>query len=422
MGLFGNISFGKDSNLVLALDIGTEVVKALIFRIEKSTKQGVVVGVGRVAQKVGNMQSGAVSDISGVIESSRQAIALAKQKAGIKRVEKSIIGIAGELVKGTTTTVHYERVNPEMHIGVPELKMIIQKVQEKALERIKRQLAWETGQNDIDVKLINAAVVDVRIDGYHVQSPVNFQGRSVSMSVFNAYAPMIHLGALQTIADELDLDLLSIAAEPYAVARSVEVEDMLDFSAIFIDVGGGTTDIAVVRNGGLEGTKMFALGGRAFTKRLAQEFQLSFDVAEKMKLDYASGQLKPEEAEQVATLFADDCRIWLGGVELSLIEFAETDLLPSRIFLCGGGSALPGIKQALLTQEWAGTLPFSKPPQVSFLQPKDVVSIVDTTGELNNPQDMTPIGLAHLALLDSIEEEKMLSSILRRSIESIEKK
>ena len=422
MGLFGNISFGKDSNLVLALDIGTEVVKALIFRIEKSTKQGVVVGVGRVAQKVGNMQSGAVSDISGVIESSRQAIALAKQKAGIKRVEKSIIGIAGELVKGTTTTVHYERVNPEMHIGVPELKMIIQKVQEKALERIKRQLAWETGQNDIDVKLINAAVVDVRIDGYHVQSPVNFQGRSVSMSVFNAYAPMIHLGALQTIAGELDLELLSIAAEPYAVARSVEVEDMLDFSAIFIDVGGGTTDIAVVRNGGLEGTKMFALGGRAFTKRLAQEFQLSFDVAEKMKLDYASGQLKPEEAEQVATLFADDCRIWLGGVELSLIEFAETDLLPSRIFLCGGGSALPGIKQALLTQEWAGTLPFSKPPQVSFLQPKDVVSIVDTTGELNNPQDMTPIGLAHLALLDSIEEEKMLSSILRRSIESIEKK
>lgn len=422
MGLFGNISFGKDSNLVLALDIGTEVVKALIFRIEKNTKQGVVVGVGRVAQKVGNMQSGAVSDISGVIESSRQAIVLAKQKAGIKRVEKSIIGIAGELVKGTTTTVHYERVNPEMHIGVPELKMIIQKVQEKALERIKRQLSWETGQNDIDVKLINAAVVDVRIDGYHVQSPVNFQGRSVSMSVFNAYAPMIHLGALQTIADELDLDLLSIAAEPYAVARSVEVEDMLDFSAIFIDVGGGTTDIAVVRNGGLEGTKMFALGGRAFTKRLAQEFQLSFDVAEKMKLDYASGRLQPEESERVAALFADDCRIWLGGVELSLIEFAETDLLPSRIFLCGGGSALPGIKQALLTQEWAGTLPFSKPPQVSFLQPKDVVSIVDTTGELNNPQDMTPIGLAHLALLDSIDEEKMLSSILRRSIESLEKK
>lgn len=422
MGLFSGFSWGKESDLVLALDIGTEVVKALIFRVEKKEQRGIVVGVGRVGQKIGNMQSGAVADISGVIESARQAIALAKEKARVKHVEKSIIGIAGELVKGTTTTVHYERVNPEMHIGVPELKMIIQKVQEKAYERIKRQLAWETGQNDIDVKLINAAVVDVRIDGYHVLNPVNFQGRDVSMSVFNAYAPMVHLGALKTIADELDLDLLSIAAEPYAVARSIEVEDMMDFSAIFIDIGGGTTDIAVVRNGGLEGTKMFALGGRAFTKRLAQEFHLTFDAAEEMKIDYANNRLSREESETVAALFADDCRIWLGGVELSLLEFAETDLLPSRIFLCGGGSALPGIKQALLTSEWADSLPFSKPPQVSFLQPRDVIRITDMTGELNNPQDMTPIGLAHLALLDSMEEERMLSNILRRSMESMEKK
>lgn len=420
MGFFSRFSWRGDADLILALDIGTEVVKALIFRVEADQKRGVVIGVGRVPQKIGNMQSGAVADISGVIKSSREAIDLAKEKAGVKRIEKSIIGIAGELVKGTTTTVHYERVNPEMHIGVPELKMIIQKVQEKAYERIKRQLAWETGQDDIDVKLINAAIVDVRIDGYHIQNPVNFQGRDVSMSVFNAYAPMIHLGALQTIADELDLDLLSIAAEPYAVARSIEVEDMIDFSAIFIDVGGGTTDIAVVRNGGLEGTKMFALGGRAFTKRLAQEFHLSFDVAEQMKLDYANGRLKSEEATRIAALYADDCRVWLGGVELSLLEFAETDLLPSRIFLCGGGSALPGIKQALLSQEWVQNLPFSKAPQVGYLQPRDITRITDTTGELNNPQDITPIGLAHLALLDHMEEEKMLSNILRRSMESME--
>lgn len=422
MGLFSRISWKDDGELLLALDIGTEVVKALVFRVDSAKGIGTVIGVGRVRQKMGNMQSGAVSDIRGVIDSSRQAIALAKEKAGVKRVKKSIIGIAGELVKGTTTTVHYERVNPEMRIGIPELKMIIQKVQTKAYERIKRQLAWETGQSDIDVKLINAALVDVRIDGYHVQTPENFQGRDVSMSVFNAYAPMVHLGALQTIADELDLDLLSVAAEPYAVARSIEVEDMLDFSAIFIDVGGGTTDIAVVRNGGLEGTKMFALGGRAFTKRLSQEFGISFEIAEQMKIDYSCGQLPESESARIAALYADDCRIWLGGVELSLLEFAESDLLPARIFLCGGGSALPGMQQALLSPEWSKSLPFAaKVPQVGFLQPQDIVRIVDTTGELNNPQDITPIGLAHLALLDHIEEEKTLSHILRRSMETIER-
>ena len=336
-----------------------------------------------------------------------------------KKVHRSIIGIAGELVKGTTTTVHYSRVNTSLEIGQSELKMIIKKVQEKAFERIQKQLAWETGQDGIEVKLINAAMVDVSIDGYHVQNPTNFQGKDVSMSIFNAYAPLIHLGALETIAKSLALDSLSIAAEPYAVARSVEVDDMSDFSAIFIDIGGGTTDIAVVRNGGLEGTKMFALGGRAFTKRIAQAFSLSFEVAEKMKIDYASGRLHPEDASKIANLFADDCRIWLGGIELSLSEFAETDLLPSRIFLCGGGSALPGIREALLSPEWLKALPFARSPQVSYLQPKDITRIVDTTGELVNPQDITPIGLAHLALIEVLDQEKVLTQILQRSMKTI---
>jgi cell division protein FtsA len=421
MGLFSKI-LGKENQAgyFLALDIGTEVVKALIFKVDAEGGHATVLGVGRAAQRLGNMQSGAVSDISGVIESSREAIAIAQEKAGIKKVKKSIIGIAGELVKGTTTTVHYDRVNPEIHIGVPELKMIIQKVQEKAFERIQKQLAWETGQDEIDVKLINAAIVDVRIDGYRVTSPLNFQGRDVSMSVFNAYAPMIHLGAIQTIADELELDLVSVAAEPYAVARSVEVEDMMDFSAIFIDIGGGTTDIAVVRNGGLEGTKMFALGGRAFTKHLAQEMNASFEEAEKVKLDYAQGKMSPDDTAEIGQFFQDDCQVWIGGVQLSLMEFAETDLLPSKIFLCGGGSGLPGIKAALSSPEWIRELPFAKPPQVAFLQPKDIARVIDSTGDLTNPQDITPMGLANLAL-SLAYEEKMLAGILRRTVQTIQK-
>jgi cell division protein FtsA len=416
------LPFGGKSDVYLSLDIGTEVVKALVFRINRDEKRAEIIGVGKVHQKIGNMQSGAVSDISGVVVSSREAIALAKKRAGVKDVKKSVIGVAGELVKGTTTTVHYDRVNPTIRIGMQELRMIIEKVQEKAFERIKRQLAWETGQDDIEVKLINAALVDVRIDGYRVTNPLNFQGGDVSMSVFNAYAPMVHLGALETIAKDLGLDLLSVAAEPYAVARAIEVEDMIDFSAIFIDVGGGTSDIAVVRNGGLEGTKMFAVGGRAFTKRLAQVAGISFDAAEKMKIGYSLGKLPPDQAADIAKLFEEDCRVWLGGVELSLLEFAETDLLPNRIFLCGGGSALPGIKSSLLLESWSGGLPFAKQVQVSYLQPKDVIRVVDMTGELTNPQDITPLGLANLVLIDELDEEKMLSGLLRRSMESIDKK
>ncbi|MFH0930103.1 MAG: cell division FtsA domain-containing protein [Candidatus Moraniibacteriota bacterium] len=420
MAFFSKI-FHKRSGTgyALALDIGTEVVKALVFKIDVEAEKGIVVGVGRVRQKLGDMQSGAVSDISGVVSSCERAIAAAEEMAGVKRVEQAIIGIAGELVKGSTTTVHYERLKPEVRIDLPELKNIVQKVQWKAFDRIRQQLAWETGHNEIDVKLINAAIVDVRIDGYRVTNPLGFQGRDVSIGIFNAYAPMVHLGALQTIAEELDLNLLSIAAEPYAVARSMGLENTVDFSTIFIDVGGGTTDIAVVRNGGLEGTKMFALGGRAFTKRLAQELNINFEEAEILKIRYGRSELGREVALRLEKIFEEDCHVWLDGVELSLSEYAENDLLPPRILLCGGGSALPGIKKALLSPAWLKSLAFAKPPNVSFLQPKDVVNISDATSLLRDPQDITPMGLANLAI-DLVGEEKALSAMLRRAVKMMQ--
>ena len=411
--------FSKSSNeYYLALDIGTEVVKALVFCVDQKENTAMVVGVGKNQQKRGNMQSGAVLDISGVIEICQTTINKALYNAGIKKVKKAIVGIAGELVKGTTTTVHYERGNMESRIDFSELKNIIQKVQIKAYERIQDQISFETGQ-DIDVKLINAAIVDVRIDGYQVTNPIGFQGKDVSISIFNAYAPMIHLGALQAIADELRIDLLSIAAEPYAVARSVDYDDALDFNAIFIDIGGGTTDIAVVRNGGLEGTKMFAFGGRAFTKKLAQELRIDFEEAEELKIKYAEGKLGSDVSLKVEQILQNDCSVWLSGVELSLAEFAGSDVLPSKILLCGGGSGLPGIKKALMSQDWIKNLPFSKSVIVNYLQPKDVVRVVDKTNELKNPQDVTPMGLANL-VLDMTGKEKVMAGILRRVLSAMQ--
>jgi len=408
------------SEYLLSLDIGTEIVKALVFRIDENLGVGRVKGVGRARQGLKDMHSGAVSDISGVIDNCHQAINAAKNMAGVKKVNKAIVGIAGELVKGTTTTVHYERINPEIRIELPELKNIIQKVQWKAFDRIRQQLAWETGHSEIEVKLINAAIVDVRIDGYKISNPIGFQGHDVSLSIFNAYAPMIHLGALQKIGDELKLNLLNIAAEPYAVVRSMGIEDSTDFSAVFIDIGGGTTDVAVVRNGGLEGTKMFGLGGRAFTKRLAQELGVGLEEAEILKIKYSEGKLRKDVSFKIEKKLEDDCDVWLRGIELTLSEFSESDIIPHRFFLCGGGSGLPGIKKALLSSNWKKDLPFAKPIEISFLQPKDVVSIIDETRQLKDPQDITPMGLANLAL-DLVGEEKMLSGILRRAVRMIQK-
>ena len=123
---------------------------------------------------------------------------------------------------------------------------------------------------------------------------------------------------------------------------------------------------------------------------------------------------------KIEAILSDDCNVWLSAVELSLSEFADSDLLPHRIFLCGGGSGLPGIKKSLVSSSWTKNLPFAKEIEVSFLQPRDVVNIIDKTGQLRDPQDITPMGLANLAL-DLVGEEKVMAGILRRVVKMMQK-
>jgi cell division protein FtsA len=414
------VSKRKKSDLMLSLDIGTEWVKVVLFKIDDEKQKGVVIGQGQVRQRLGSMTSGAVSDIKSVIATCREAIAQAEEQAKVQKVKKVIMGIAGELVKGTTTTVHYERANPEIRIDLPELRNILQKVQWKAFDRIKKQLAWETGQETIDVRLINAAIVSVKIDGYRITNPMGFQGRDVSISIFNAYAPMIHLGALQRIADELGLEVVSIAAEPYAIAQSIGVYGDPDFGAVIIDIGGGTTDVAVIRNGGLEGTVMFALGGRAFTKRLAKSFGVSFNEAEQIKIQYATEGIRADWAVKIDKIFKEDCSVWLSGLEIAFESFRSQEALPSRILLCGGGSGLPIIRKTLLNGQWKEDLPISNSLQVSYLQPRDIVNVIDQTGQLITPQSVAALGLASLAVNMKFDDDEIVNDVLRKAVKIIQ--
>jgi cell division protein FtsA len=403
------------ANYFIALDIGTEFIKVLICEIVDD--RAVVIGSGRQRQRLGDMQAGAVTDIAGVIENCEVALERAAQQAGVMP-EQVVMGIAGELVKGATTTVHYERAKPNAKIDLTELKNIVHKVQWKAFDQVRQQLAWETGHSEIDVKLVNAAIVDVRIDGYRVTNPVGFQGKDVTIGIFNAFAPLVHLTALQAIPEELGLDLLSIAAEPYAVARSMGIEDQTEFSAVFIDIGGGTTDVAVVSNGGVVGTKMFAIGGRTFTKRLSTALNVPFAEAEEAKLGYTAGDLDRDSAKRVKEAMQSDAEVWLSGVQLTLSEFGNIDLLPARILLCGGGSELPEIERVLNGAKWYKSLPFAKQPTVDFIKPGQIPNVKDSTGALTTPQDVTPMGLANLAL-DLAGTEELLPSILRRAVKAM---
>jgi len=377
------------------LDVGTEMAKALVFVVEEG--RGEILGVGRQPQGHFDMQDGLVTDIEAVVENCHLALQQAEVMAGVGGRD-TIVGMAGELTKGVATTTTVERPKPWEKLTIPEIERVLQKVQKEALEQISEQISWETGLPDIEVRLVNSAVVSVQIDGHTVSNPLGFQGRHLTISVFNAFAPLVHTGAMRTIVEALDLDLLSIVAEPYAVASALTNRPAMNYGGVVIDIGGGTTDVALLRDGGIEGTKAFALGGRAFTKRLAMRRHLSFEAAENLKLRYARGELTPQESTPIVTALAPDVQTWIDGVHLLLEELAGEGQLPPYIYLCGGSSALPDLQKALKDFEWSRRLPMSHPAEIMVLSPRDIDAMQDTTGLLTGPQDVTPLGLAYQAL------------------------
>ncbi len=380
-----------DDNYIVSLDVGTEFVKALIARVEDDEIK--IVGVGRARQELSDMHSGAIADITGVVRNCEEALSAAEDQAGLQ-AKKVVIGIAGELVKGVTNTIRYRRPQPDRPLDVTEMEFIIEKVQERSQAKAQKQIALETGNDDVEVKLVNSALVSIHIDGYKVSNPIGFQGRDVAVQIYTAFAPMVHIGALERVADELALELVAVAAEPFAVSRSVLGTDAgSNFTAILADVGGGTTDIAVVNDGGVEGTRMFGIGGRSFTRTIATDMNLSYNDAEKLKVNITKANIKPAVAKEVNNSIDKTLSVWIDGVELALSEFDSIDHLPNRILLCGGGASLDSLVEALSSGDWYKNLPFTRRPAIQHITPSDVVGIEDATGDVSDHTFITAMGL-----------------------------
>lgn len=386
---------GKDQ-YVVALDIGTENVKALIGRVDGDKLE--IVGAGRAHQQLTDMQAGAISDIAGVVGNCDAALSQAEQQAGVS-VRTAVIGIAGELVKGTTTTVRCTRKNANKPLDLDEIEKIIGLVQKRAEERAKQQLAWELGGKEVEIRLVNSALVNIEIDGYPVTNPVGFQGKEVLVQLYTAFAPMIHIGALERTAQELDLDLLAVAAEPFAVSRSVIGNDTSNnMSAVLMDVGGGTTDIAVINEGGVQGTKMFGIGGRAFSRSVERDLGVEFDEAEDIKLALGTNKVPTHQQDAAKKALEKTLDVWINGVDLALGEFTKLDHLPHRVLLCGGGSSLDQMISRLEDSNWYKELPFTRRPTIDHIQPQQVVGIIDRTGTVTDHTFITAMGLLRVGL------------------------
>ena len=385
-----------DPNYLLALDIGTEFVKVIIAKKGRSSLT--IAGIGKAQQGSANMFSGAIADIPGVVKTCEKALSQAEEMAGLMAKEV-VVGIAGELVKGNTITVKYRRSDAAKPINEEEMTKIIKRVQERAGEIARQEIALETNNPDVEVSLINSALVSLHIDGYKISNPIGFKGKDVSVQIYTAFAPLVHISAIEKVCDELQLDLVAVAVEPFAVCRACLGEDVdSNFTAIVMDIGGGTTDIAVVDDGGVEGTKMFSIGGRSFTHQIATQLGIDFADAEKLKLLSDDARMKPEIRNKLDQAITRNLAVWLSGVQLAIEEFSHVKTLPSKILLCGGGASLSQIPESLATSNWYKELAFARRPVIHLIDPNDIPGISNGTNYVLDHTFVTAMGLLRVGI------------------------
>jgi cell division protein FtsA len=388
--------FDSNENLV-AIDIGTEALKSILFT---ASEFGITVKkVSRIQQQQHAMNKGMIANLSTVLENCRLSINELTSGLDEKDMPKKVVmGIAGEYIQGVSIIVNYEREEKhDQDVTLDEQQRIVDKVYEQIAQSGKEDLAARTGLQNEDIEILHVTVTGMEIGGMGVDSLVGFKGKNVRLFFYASFAPKTFVESLKSVAQSLDLELVGIVSQPFAVARAFAGARNKDFSAVFIDVGGGTTDIAVVLNGNVVDTQMFAFGGRVFTKEIAKYMNLDYRHAESRKLKYSENQLDKKLFGEVKTICYNVAQVWMKSLQSGLELCEDTETFPGQIYICGGGALLPDIKNVMLEFPWTRLLPFASVPKVNIFLPNRLDGVTDVSGELINAFDVTPVSLAKFA-------------------------
>jgi cell division protein FtsA len=386
-----------DEGPMIAVDIGTEILKTLLFRCDAVGVH--ILDSSRIFQQQHAMRSGVIRSLETVIENCRLGMNDVTKGLEPEEMPKNIMmGIAGELIHGVSVEVNYDREdNAAKEVDEKEQENILTKVKENIHENGKMELANRYGMDPEDIEVLHITITGIEIGGMSVESLKGFTGKRVRLNFYASFAPRTYLEALKKVAESMELELAGIVSQPFAMARVVSGASEKNFNGIFIDVGGGTTDIALVQKGNVSDTQIFSFGGRVFTKRIGRKMNLDYRHAEARKIKYAEGGLDSKIAMEVRRAIRDDLSVWVEGLEVALGSMEDVEQFPPFMYLCGGGALLPDLRKALIEYPWTKKLPFPRYPKVLLVTPEKLDMVHDKHQHLKDAMDITPAGLARFA-------------------------
>ncbi|MBC7249005.1 MAG: hypothetical protein H5T62_01845 [Anaerolineae bacterium] len=392
------------------LDVGTTWVKTLV--VARQDGQVRVIGRGRAHHRGAFSASGKVADMNALTVACEAALCQAEdmtEETAERKIvpDTAVIGVPARWLIVTSQSFVRRRSRPETPVEEQEVEQVIERA-----GRLAYQKALSRAATSIPLKLLDASLVSLTLDGHRVTDPLGFRGGELGATVCVAVAAEEDLMTLHALAEALELESVHLLAEPQAVARQ------LGRDGIVLDVGGVTTSVYLMRHGTLLTADTLPLGGDSLAQSLAAVFNLSGRQVQALRRAYVNGLLAAEDAAQVRVVLADTLQSWLQAVEGCLARLAGADYLPHQIYLCGGGSRWPDLLDAARTRAWMQSLPFVRYPQVQLLDPVQFACPFNGTARHWDIEETVVLSLAcSPALSGEGREERSISNLLRNIAE-----
>ena len=340
----------EQKNISVGLDIGTTKIVALVGRKNEFSKVEVL-GVGK--SKSLGVHRGVVNNITQTIQSIQQAVEDAKINSGFNVIDVSV-GIAGQHIRSIQHSDYITRENPEAVIDEDDIQKLIQQVY---------KLVMLPGE-----EIIHVLPQEYKVDGQaEVKEPIGMHGGRLEANFHVVVGQVSSIKNIGRCIKSAGLNMANITLEPLASSEAVLSFEEKEAGVALIDIGGGTTDLAIFKDGIIRHTAVIPFGGNVITEDIKEGCSIIEKQAELLKIKFGSawpGENRDTEIVSIPGLQGRDpkeisLKTLSKIINARVVEIIEQVFLEIKnyghneqkkkliagVVLTGGGSQLKHLKQ-----------------------------------------------------------------------------
>ena len=399
------------SEIISAIDIGTTKIVAVIGKKEIDGKFRIL-GLGKAPSK--GVKRGNVLNIEETVKSIKQALAIAEQKANIKATDV-FVGIAGQNIKCIRNSGYVNRASYEQEITQADVDCLLSD---------QHRIGLEPGE-----EILHVLPQSYTVDGETgVNDPIGNCGKRLEGNFHIVIGKVVNINNLKKCVQRAGLTTNKLILEPLASSHAVLTEDEKEAGVVLIDIGGGTTDLAIYYEGTICHTAVIPFGGNVLTSDVKAAYNILERYAEELKIQYGSALAEvtsdnevitvpgvsgrePKEISMKSLAHVVQARMEeiIGAIEFQIENSGYADRLGAGIVLTGGGALLKNLPQLVA---------FKTGYEIRIGYPIQHLTS-DVQEDVNQPMFSTSIGLMLMGY-----EEKLLKNELinvNESFNSFEK-